>query len=137
VFIDQFIPIVCICCIVAGSYNFYWFTSRTVEALEGYALQAQANPALPPLPGIFQEIRRDLRAALQSNGTATLLANSTQEGRWTYWDNFLGDSDTIEGKPVKKGEDRVCSTAVSLLALLNTWSLPVLANSTAAGGESC
>lgn len=99
-------------------YNFYWFTSRSLNLLQAYSSNGRSLPH-----PVLASVMATLSAALRGNVTADLLrrANTDKEGL-IYFEDFLGNADkNILGEPVKHGEDRVCSTAMAINTLLYTW----------------
>ncbi|KYQ99756.1 hypothetical protein DLAC_03700 [Tieghemostelium lacteum] len=98
-------------------YDFTWFISRLV-----YNLEEMNQTANGQLPAPLDYILSTLLSVMQTNATNHLLSKQIDS---QYWDDFLGDADTnIFGKPVQYGEDRFFSTALSVNALIDIWTLP-------------
>ena len=118
-------------------YNFYWFTSRTLNLLQTYngSKHSLPHPSLSRVMAV-------LTAALRGNATQDLLKRAkTDKDGLVYFEDFLGNADKnvegmkntllsehlytslslFPGKTVKHGEDRVCSTAMAINTLLYTW----------------
>lgn len=72
-------------------YNFYWFTSRTLNLLS-----SRDSLPFPVLGGV----RDRLAAAMRGSATNRILKAATWEGDHAYFDDFLGDGDTdLFGRP--------------------------------------
>uniref|UniRef100_A0A6B2L060 Uncharacterized protein n=1 Tax=Arcella intermedia TaxID=1963864 RepID=A0A6B2L060_9EUKA len=97
-------------------YNFYWFTARSLFALRNN------TSSLP----VLKTVKDILENTLENTATSQLLSLSEDDDSnpWTYWDDFLGNNDTINGKVEKAGEDRLYSTAIALNALMDIWTIP-------------
>eukprot|EP01120_Amphizonella_sp_Union-15-10_P013124 TRINITY_DN6057_c0_g1_i1.p1 TRINITY_DN6057_c0_g1~~TRINITY_DN6057_c0_g1_i1.p1 ORF type:complete len:627 (-),score=103.35 TRINITY_DN6057_c0_g1_i1:45-1925(-) len=97
-------------------YDFYWFVSRTVFLLNN-------EPTLPF--SVMLDVRDYLTNAMRNEGTQQLISSSQLDSKnqdWSYWDDFLGDGDTIFGFSENRAEDRLFSTSVAVNALIDTWS---------------
>lgn len=98
-----------------GTYNFYFFVSRTLNLLNAYSGSL-------PFP-CFEYARIELQEALRTGGTEYIMSKAIHDSPYVYWEDFLGTNDTtITGETVDRGDDRICTTAVSVLALLNSWT---------------
>jgi len=73
-------------------------------------------------PQIKIAIQR-LETALKANATQQLLSRlqTSSDGTYSYFDDILGNSDTLLGQPHSYYEDRVFSTSTGLNALLDIW----------------
>jgi len=73
-------------------------------------------------PQIKIAIQR-LETALKTNATQQLLSRlqTSSAGTYSYFDDILGNSDTLLGQPHSYYEDRVFSTSTGLNALLDIW----------------
>jgi hypothetical protein len=102
-------------------YAFYWFAARLYSLLTEHLL----SPGSTPAPVCFIEARHVLMMALKQQGTADLLQlGSTDDGLFTYWDDFLGNGDkNKDGSVHRRYEDRVFSTAMTVNALIDIWSV--------------
>ena len=69
-------------------YNFYWFTSRTLNLL------SSSSPSLFSHYPVLARVEQLLSDALRLYATDTLLESATTEEGVAYWDDFLGDNDT-------------------------------------------
>eukprot|EP01133_Synstelium_polycarpum_P009146 gene9146-10731_t len=100
-------------------YGFSWFIARTVFFLQEYSL-AKALPA--PLDFVLDT----LSSLSEGNVTTQLLARMEKDGNTgVYWDDFLGQDDTLFGEPIRYGDDRFFSSSLALNTLFDTWTLPV------------
>uniref|UniRef100_A0A6B2KZS4 Uncharacterized protein n=1 Tax=Arcella intermedia TaxID=1963864 RepID=A0A6B2KZS4_9EUKA len=97
-------------------YNFYWFTARSLVALRNN------TSSLP----ILDTVKNILQKTLEGTATQQILSLRVDDpsNPWTYWDDFLGNNDTINGVVENSGEDRLYSTAIALNALMDIWSAP-------------
>ena len=111
-------------------FNFYWFTSRILNLLDSF----------DKLPYPVLEVSRNrLSTALRDSATKDILNRATYVEDTVYFDDFLGDGDTdifgkecfsffhlllilYLGKPVKHGDDRICSTSMAINALFYSWT---------------
>ena len=76
-------------------YNFYWFTSRSLNLLQTY------NSSRNSLPHpVLARVMASLSAALRGNVTADLLKRANADGEGLlYFEDFLGNADkNILGK---------------------------------------
>ncbi|KAL6056649.1 Cellulase [Balamuthia mandrillaris] len=106
-------------------YDYYWFISRLVFLLDSSA-PALVNALYARYP-VVQKVKNMFEEAMSSAGTEQLIGLATveEDGNYVYWDDFLGDGDTgIFGEPVIRGEDRLFSTAISVIALVDIWTMP-------------
>jgi hypothetical protein len=97
------------------TFDFFWFASRTA-----FLLRHTEN-----IPyDVMNKVRDVLSDAMENEGTKSLLGTVTYDynNNWAYWDDFLGDNDTSDGKPLNSAEDRLFSTAMAMNALLDTWT---------------
>eukprot|EP01133_Synstelium_polycarpum_P015514 gene15514-18425_t len=100
-------------------YDFSWFIGRTTFFLEEFSL-------VKPLPAPLDFVLDTLRAIGEGNVTTQLLNRMLKDNKnGVYWDDFLGNDDTLFGEPIKYGEDRFFSSSLALNALFDCWSMPV------------
>ncbi|KAF2076254.1 hypothetical protein CYY_002432 [Polysphondylium violaceum] len=113
-------------------YDFTWFVSRTVFFLQEFELAASNSNDIV-FPNTLIQVLSILNPVVENLMTNQLVErlNVDAKSGGTYWDDFLGDGDTLFGKPEKYGEDRFFSTSLAINALIDTWTLPV-ANSVSA-----
>jgi len=114
-------------------YDFTWFVSRTVFFLEEFQLAASNSNGEIVFPETLSQVLSILSQVVESQMTNQLIERMNVDAKsgGIYWDDFLGDGDTLFGKPEKYGEDRFFSTSLSVNALIDTWTLPSSSSSTA------
>ncbi|KAL6071613.1 E3 ubiquitin-protein ligase SopA [Balamuthia mandrillaris] len=106
-------------------YDHYWFIARLVFLLD--TSSPSSVKALYARFPVVQRVKNMFEEVMSSAGTKQLISLATvEEGNgYIYWDDFLGDGDIdIFGQPLKRGEDRLFSTAISVIALIDTWTTP-------------
>lgn len=78
--------------------NFYWFTARTLNLIQGYLVRH--GGVLPPFP-VLGRVKERLLVAMRNMVTPTVLKMATpdEQGSTVYFDEFLGGNDrTTLGK---------------------------------------
>jgi len=102
-------------------YDFYWFVARSVFML-------RTTPSINH--PIVRKVQSLLTRAMMTIGTRDLLARAQWDSHsnWVYWDDFLGNNDTDNGKSVNYAEDRLFSTSMAINALIDTWTTTVSSN---------
>ncbi|GAM17627.1 hypothetical protein SAMD00019534_008020, partial [Acytostelium subglobosum LB1] len=102
-------------------YDYSWFVSRVVFFLEEYN---QTSP--DTFPQLLTNTLETLRSVMMNNGTNQIVSRALedQQGGF-YWQDFLGNDDTLFGKKKEYGEDRFASSALALNALYDTWTFPI------------
>ena len=103
-----------------SEFEFYWFVSRIFGELQRRSKEG-------PLPHpILETVRKLLDNVLHNHMTNAVL-NATKRDRTDetmYYDDFLGDGDLDKQNNTKKrGEDRLFTTAMSINALVSTWTV--------------
>lgn len=98
-----------------SEFDFFWFVARNVHLLRSHKL---AKGSLP-----FSELElclSTLQSAMEEQGVQQLLsvAHSTEFGTQIYWEGFMGN---YANKT--RHEDRLFSTAVTLNALIDLYSV--------------
>ena len=103
-----------------STYNFLWFTSRTLFLLENEL----DNVVDAKLKEILKEAKGYLTTTFENTVTQFLFKNARYEnGNQAYYDDFLGLNDTnVFGKQSPTGEDRIFSTAQAINILIATWT---------------
>jgi hypothetical protein len=95
-------------------YNFLWFVSRTVELLN-------SAPTLP-FPAL-SDVKDLLTSTLRGPATKFIQDSAMHDEELIYFEEFLGNADeTLTGKPVHSGEDRIMVTSMAINMLCYTWS---------------
>ena len=86
-------------------FNFYWFTTRTLNLIQSYS--ARHDGVLPPFP-VLGRVKERLLVAMRNVVTPTVLKMATQDeqGATACFDEFLGGNDrTILGE--KKEHNKI------------------------------
>ncbi|GFN84641.1 hypothetical protein PoB_001114700 [Plakobranchus ocellatus] len=98
--------------------EFDWFVTRTVAIME----EAMKKGPLPVK--VMEAAYEILKNATNHAMTSYILSQARPSEHETYYfDDFLGNGDlTLEGKPLKRGEDRIFTTAMAVNALVYTWT---------------
>lgn len=109
--------------------NFYWFVGRVMHLLNSHDLENIGNIRLRTC---LEEIREILTTSMRSHGTQQILRLASKEGRYTLWDEFLGNGDY----PFPEYEDRVFSTATACNALMDIWAIKVQGGGLGGGAKT-
>ncbi|EFA83188.1 hypothetical protein PPL_03978 [Heterostelium album PN500] len=100
-------------------YTFSWFVSRVVDFLETENQKSQNQ-----MPSILNDSLVLLRDAMMNGGTNQMLKRMKSDGNGgVYWEDFLGNADTLQGVKKEYGEDRFYSSALALNVLIDTWTI--------------
>ncbi|EFA83189.1 hypothetical protein PPL_03979 [Heterostelium album PN500] len=100
-------------------YTFSWSISRVVDFLE---TQSQTLPN--HLPSMLNDSLVLLRDIMMNVGTNQILQRMKSDGNGgVYWEDFLGNADTLQGVKKEYGEDRFYSSALALNVLIDTWTI--------------
>jgi len=106
-------------------YDFYWFVSRAVHVIESHLFDSH------PFHAFLSSISSRLSKAMRKYGMEQIFNSASTEhdsftGKtYSYWDDFLGNSDGEDIFRRTAYEDRVFSTAVTLNAIIDCWTRTV------------
>ena len=106
-------------------YDFYFFVSRAIHMIDSYLTVAH------PHYDFINAMSSRLAASMRDYGmkqifkSASFIQDSVLGKRFAFWDDFLGNSDGQDIFQRTTYEDRVFSTAVTLNAILDCWTLSI------------
>ncbi|XP_052270678.1 uncharacterized protein LOC127871618 isoform X2 [Dreissena polymorpha] len=105
-----------------SKFEFYWFVTRSYAWLNRFL--AQKASVLPSDTYEMLKYAHDtLGPVLTDHMTSDLLTSVQHAGDGCYVDDFLGNSDMdFSNKSMNRAEDRIFTTAVTINALINTYT---------------
>ncbi|EGC30515.1 hypothetical protein DICPUDRAFT_157748 [Dictyostelium purpureum] len=100
-------------------YPVFWFISRSLNTLKDFKLNSNS------FPKSLKTVLQNLNNICKSYITKFLLKKVKRSANECYWEDFLGNGDSLDGKPVNYSEDRFFSTSCAINILIDTWSTPM------------
>lgn len=108
-----------------SKYEFFWFVSRSYAYLNRVYLPQRSLSTPEDIHQMLLYAFKTLGSVLHGKMTDDVTRSVKRDASGSlYIDDFLGDNDyDLFNKSVNRAEDRIFSTAVSINALINTWTL--------------
>ncbi|EGG16616.1 hypothetical protein DFA_07594 [Cavenderia fasciculata] len=100
-----------------STYDFSWFISRLVALLQEF----QQPPS--SLEYALDTLLESLQGPVTDHLLQAAMSETVGQKTYYFWDDFLGDADTdLIGQKVLNGDDRLFSTSLAVMTLIDTWT---------------